>query len=320
MRNSINIIIALIVAIFVLVSTGVFYTVDETKQVVVTQFGELKGEPIVKSGLYFKFPWQKANYFERRILQWDGDANQIPTRDKRFIWVDTMARWRIKDPLKFMQSVRTEAGAQTRLDDIIDASTRAVLSSNRLIEAIRSSNRILESVDLTGLSDSEKLGKTEIEEIKSGREELARLIFTRAAESMPSYGIELVDVQIKRINYVEEVQRKVYERMISERNRAAEQFRSEGQGKRAEIEGQMAKELQEIQSEAYKTAQKIKGKADAKAIKIYANAYNKDPDFYSFVKTLETYKRTLGKDTNLILSTDNDFFQQLKGDWETSKE
>ncbi len=320
MRNPINVIILFLAAGFILLSTGIFYTVDETKQVVVTQFGELIGEPITQAGLYFKLPWQKVNYFDKRILQWDGDANQIPTRDKRFIWVDTTARWRIADPLKFMQSVRTETSAQSRLDDIIDASTRDVISSHRLIEAIRSSNRIFEYINQTQNTDNSDLVQSEIEEIQIGREELARKILLRAAETMPSYGIELVDVRIKRINYVEEVKRKVYERMISERKRAAEQFRSEGQGKKAEIEGQMTKELKEIQAEAYKQAQMIKGKADAEAIKIYADAYNKDPEFYSFLKTLETYKRTMGKDTNLILSTDNQFFEQLNGKLSVTKE
>lgn len=320
MRNPINMIIMFLAAGFILLSTGIVYTVDETQQVVVTQFGELIGEPITEAGLYFKLPWQKVNYFDRRILQWDGDANQIPTRDKRFIWVDTTARWRIADPLKFMQSVRSENSAQSRLDDIIDASTRDVISSHRLIEAIRSSNRIFKYLEESKTQDNNDLVQSEIEEIQIGREELARKILLRAAETMPSYGIELVDVRIKRINYVEEVKRKVYERMISERKRAAEQFRSEGQGKKAEIEGQMTKELKEIQAEAYKQAQVIKGKADAQAIKIYADAYNKDPEFYSFLKTLETYKKTMGKDTNLILSTDNQFFEQLNGELSVSKE
>ena len=305
-------VLMLIVVIFVLAS-GVFFTVDETQQAVVTQFGELVGNPIKQPGLYMKWPFvQTVNYFEKRILEWDGDPNQIPTIEKRFIWVDVTARWRIADPLKFMQSMRTESSAQTRLDDIIDASTRDVISSHQLVEAIRNSNRILEAnKDLVSVQGDAEFGNTALESIKMGREQLNKKIWERARPVMPEYGIELIDVRIKRINYVEEVHRKVYERMISERKRAAEQFRSEGQGRKAEIEGQMQKELNEIQSVAYKKAQEISGEADAKAIAIYAEAYNKDPEFYSFTKTLETYQNTINKDTVLMLSTDNDFYKLL---------
>lgn len=322
MKNSFNILLGLILAVALFLGTGLFYTVDETQQVVVTQFGELVGEPKTKAGLYFKMPWQQINYFEKRILQWDGDANQIPTRDKRFIWVNTTARWKISDPLKFMQSVRTEESAQTRLDDIIDASTRDVISRHKLIEAIRSSNRIIEERNTKEEleTSSDALSQTELEAVEIGREELARQILSRAAETTPQYGIQLIDVRIKRINYVSEVRDKVYDRMISERKRAAEQFRSEGQGKKAEIEGQIAKELQEINSEAYRKALIIKGKADAEAIKIYADAFNKDPEFYSFLKTLETYKRTMNQGTTLILSTDNEFYGALNGNLDYPKE
>jgi len=322
MRNTLSIYLGLFLAIVLFLGTGLFYTVDETQQVVVTQFGELMGQPKTKAGLYFKLPWQHINYFEKRILQWDGDANQIPTRDKRFIWVNTTARWKIADPLKFMQSVRTEESAQTRLDDIIDASTRDVISRHKLIEAIRSSNRIIEERDTKNEveTSSDALSYTELEAIEIGREELAKQILSRAAETTPQYGIELVDVRIKRINYVSEVRDKVYDRMISERKRAAEQFRSEGQGKKAEIEGQVAKELQDINAEAHKKALIIKGKADAEAIKIYADAFNKDPEFYTFFKTLETYKRTMNQGTTLILSTDNEFFELLNGKWDYPKE
>ncbi|MBP9853653.1 MAG: protease modulator HflC [Candidatus Omnitrophica bacterium] len=322
MRNTLNIYVGLILIAFLFLGTGLMYTIDETQQVVLTQFGELVGKPKSQAGLYFKLPWQQANYFEKRILSWGGDANQIPTRDKRFIWVDTFARWRINDPLKFMQSVRTEESAQSRLDDIIDSSTRDVISRHKLIEAIRSTNRII--AERNSVEDQETssgaLSYTELENVEIGREELAKQILIRAQATTPQYGIELIDVRIKRINYVSEVRDKVYDRMISERKRAAEQFRSEGQGKKAEIEGQITKELQEINSEAYKKAMILKGKADAEAIKIYADAFNKDPDFYSFLKTLETYKKTMNEGTTLILSTENDFFQQLNGQWDFSKE
>jgi membrane protease subunit HflC len=257
MNNGLNLIIGIVILVILLVSSGAFYIVDETQQVILTQFGSLVGKPITKAGLYLKMPFiQTVNYFDKRILKWDGDANEFPTRDKRFIWVDATARWRIADPLKFMQSVRTEASAQTRLDDIIDGSTRAIISDNVLVEAVRNSNRLpLEAKNNAEIKSEYDIGETELAEIIYGREELSRKILKRAAEIVPNYGIELIDVRIKRINYVQRVLDKVYERMISERKRAAEKFRSEGQGKKAEIEGQMVKELEQIRAEAYKTAQ-----------------------------------------------------------------
>lgn len=307
-RFAIPIVILVILGIVVLRNT--IYTIDETQQVVITQFGRPVGDPIKNAGLYFKRPFiQKANYFERRILQWDGSPNQIPTKDKRYIWVDTTARWRIADPLRFLQSVGNETGAHARLDDLIDSSTRDSITSHLLIEALRNTNRLLERAE----EAEEVLGAEEaLERIKVGREELTRGILKQAQELVPQYGIELIDVRIKRINYVEEVRRKVYQRMISERNRVAEQYRSEGQGKKAEIEGEMEKELKRITSEAYRKAQEIQGKADAEAIKIYAEAYSKDPEFYSFVRTLETYKQTIDEGSTLILSTDSDYFKYLK--------
>lgn len=315
MKITMNIIIGIIVVVVLFGAGGAFYTIDETQQVVLTQFGKLVGQPRTEAGLYFKLPFvQTANYFDKRILEWDGDATQMPTREKRLIWVDTTARWRIKDALKFMQRVRTEPSAQTRLDDIVDAKTREVISSHMLIEAIRNSNRLIEEGEIESLETvSSEFGRTALDSITEGREAISKMILARAAAAVQDYGIDLVDVKIKRINYVKEVQRKVYERMISERKRAAEEFRSEGQGKKAEIEGQMTKELQQIRSEAYRTAQEIKGKADAEAIKIYADAYNKDPEFYSFVKTLETYRKTIGDSTTMMLTTENDFYEYLNG-------
>jgi len=302
--------IAILAILGFMVISGAIYTVDETQQVVITQFGQPIGEPIKTAGLRFKTPFiQKANYFEKRILEWDGSPNQIPTKDKRYIWVDTTARWRIADPLKFLQSVGNETGAHTRLDDIIDSATRDSITSHILIEAVRNTNRLLERIKEV----EEVLGAEEaLERIKVGRDELTRGILKRARELVPQYGIEIIDVRIKRINYVEAVRIKVYERMISERKRAAEKYRSEGQGKKAGIEGEMEKELNRITSEAYRKAQGIKGKADAEAIKIYAGAYSKDPEFYSFLKTLETYKETIDKGSTIILSTDSDYYEYLK--------
>ena len=314
MKNTFNIVAGILVLLAALAAGSIFYTIDETEQVVVTQFGKLIGQPKLEAGLNMKLPWQTVNRFDKRILQWDGDADQIPTSEKRLIWVDTTARWRIDDPLKFMQRIRTEQSAQTRLDDIIDAKTREVISSHILIEVLRNSNRLIEEGEIEALENVvSEFGKTALKPIKLGRAALSKMILERAAEAVEDYGIELVDVKIKRINYVKVVQQKVYERMISERKRAAEQFRSEGQGKKAEIEGLRAKELEEIRSNAYRTAQEIKGKADAKAIKIYADAYNMDPEFYSFTKTLDTYRKTINKDTTLMFSTENDFYGYLSG-------
>jgi len=301
----------LAVLAIVLFLTGAVYVIDETQQVVITQFGKPVGKPITVAGLRFKTPLiQQAHYFEKRLLDWDGDPNQIPTKDKRYIWLDTTARWKISDALKFLQSVGTENGAHARLDDIINSATRDAITSHFLVEAIRNSNRILDTKEE---GEAVVVSVEPLEKIEIGRQALAGMILEKAKIIAPQYGIELVDVRIKRINYVEAVRRKVYERMIAERKRAAEQYRSEGQGKRAEIEGQKGKELKQITSEAYRTAQGIRGKADAQTIKIYAEAYNEDPQFYSFLKTLETYRKTIDETTTIILTTDSDYYKYLKG-------
>ena len=312
MKNASAGLLAVVVLGIVIVAAST-YTVDETQQVVITQFGKPKGDPIKAAGLHFKTPFiQKANTFERRVLEWDGSPNQIPTKDKRYIWVDTTARWRITDPLKFLESVGNETGAHARLDDIIDSSTRDLVTNHRLIEALRNTNRVLEGQEEAAQGEVVLGTEEALERIDVGREQLTRAILERARELVPQYGIELVDVRIKRINYVEDVRKKVYERMISERRRAAEKFRSEGQGKKAEVAGEMEQELKRISSEAYRTAQEIKGKAEAEAIRIYAEAYSKDPEFYSFVKTLETYTETIDGRSTIILSTDSDYFGYLK--------
>jgi membrane protease subunit HflC len=312
MNKLIYIGLSIVGLIILLRISGTVYTVDESVQVVITQFGKPVGEPIKEAGLYFKTPFiQRANYFEKRLLVWDGAPNQIPTKDKRYIWVDTTARWKISDPLKYLQSVINETGAQARLDDIIDSATRDAITGHPLIEVVRNSNRVLpmlKAQETQEMQASEKVA----EEIKVGREELTRGILKRASEMVPQYGIELVDVRIKRINYVEEVRKKVYDRMISERKRVAEEYLSEGQGKKAEIEGERGKEKQRIISQAYRKAQEIKGKADAQATKIYASAYNNDPEFYSFIKTLDTYATTIDKESTVILTTDSDYFEYLK--------
>jgi len=302
-------VLAAVALILLLVVIDGAYTVSETEQVVITQFGEPVGKPITRAGLYFKIPFiQKVHVFDKRLLEWDGDPNQIPTLDKKYIWVDTFARWRIADPLKFFQAVHTESEAQARLDDIIDSITRDQVSSHNLIEVVRNTNRkmVLASQEL-----QQELEQT-IEQVKVGREQLMRNILKQASKLVPNYGIELVDVRIKRVNYVKEVREKVYDRMISERKRIAEKYRSEGQGARAEIEGRMQKELKRIRSEAYRKAQEIKGKADAEATRIYAQAYNRDPEFYSFLTTLDSYKEALKNNTRLIITTGSDFYKYLK--------
>jgi modulator of FtsH protease HflC len=312
--NKFGSIVALSAGILVLAiiafATGAIYIVDEVQQVVITQFGRPIGNPITSAGLHFKKPFiQEAHYFDKRLLDWDGDPNQIPTKDKKYIWVDTTARWRIIDSLKFLQSVGNEIGARGRIDDIINSATRDVVTSHLLVEAVRNSNRILN----TKLEGEDLIVTDEaLEKIEVGRESLEKAVLEKAKILAPQYGIEIDDVRIKRINYVEDVRNKVYDRMIAERKRAAEKYRSEGQGKSAEIEGQVAKELKEITSEAYRKAQLVVGKADAEAVSIYGKAYNRDPDFYSFLKTMETYKVTIDGASTVILTTDSDYYKYLK--------
>ncbi len=295
-----------IIVLFIVFALGCLYTVDMTEQVVITYFG--KPTAVVKEpGLHFKGPFLwKVNRFEKRLMEWDGSADQIPTKDKKFIWVDTFARWRIVNPLKYFQSVHTEREAQTRLDDIIDGSTRDFITENMLIEVVRNSNRELVQTE-TGVQLDEEIVAIEI-----GRKEITRRILEKAKQLMPQFGIELIDVQIKRINYVEEVREKVYERMISERMRIAGLYRAEGKKNFEDIEGQKKKELQRIESEAYEKAETIRGKADAEATKIYARAFNRDPEFYSFIRSLESYKNSLKENSVAILTTDNDYLRYLK--------
>jgi membrane protease subunit HflC len=291
-------------------ASGLVFIVDETKQAVITQFGKPVGKPIVVSGLHFKLPIiQHAHCFEKRLLEWDGDPNQIPTKDKKYIWVDTTARWKIIDALKFLQSVGNEHSAQSRLDDVINSATRDAITRHLLVDAVRNSNRILESKEL---GEDAIVGEEALEHIEAGRHKLTRTILEKAKVLGPQYGIEVIDVRIKRINYVDEVRAKVYDRMIAERKRAAQKYRSEGEGKAAEISGQVGKELKEITSEAYRQAQILKGKADAETVSIYAQAYSQEPDFYSFTKTLETYGKTIDDKSTLLLSTESDYYGYLK--------
>jgi membrane protease subunit HflC len=299
-------------AIIAFVIYGAAYSVDETEQVVITQFGRIVGEPKTDPGLKFKIPFiQKANYFNKNLLEWDGDPGQVPTLDKTFIWVDTFARWKIVDPVKFFQTVNNRFAAVGKLNDIIDPAVRNFITSHHLIEAVRKSNRQLDTAEV-GIEDSDRKARV-IYNISIGRQKITQGILEQAQPKLTPFGIELVDVKIKRINYVEEVRKSVYGRMIAERNQIAEKFRSEGKGEAQKILGEKERDLQEIESEAFKTAQRLKGNADAEATIIYADAYGRDPEFYSFVQTLEIYREALDKNSSIILSTDSEFLKYLKG-------
>ena len=283
------------------------YIVNETEQVVVTQFGRVVGTPITDPGLHIKVPFiQRVNRYEKRFLEWDGDPNQIPTRDKRFIHVDTYARWRISDPRLFRERVETDSRALSRLDDILDGETRNTVARHDLIEVVRSTNR--EFVVVEEFDEAEATGPRAI---SSGRSKLATEVLVAATARVADLGIEVLDFRFKRITYQADVQRNVYERMISERQRIAERFRSEGAGESARINGDKERQLKEITSAAYREAQGIKGKADAEAARIYAKAYNRDPEFYRFLKTMETYRATIDPETTLVLTTDGDFYRYL---------
>ena len=294
------------------------YIVDESEQVVLTQFGKPVGDPVTEPGLYFKTPFvQTVNRFDKRFLEWDGERNQLPTRDKRFIFVDTYARWRISDPLKFFQRLRDERGAQSRLDDILDGETRNVIARHDLIEVVRTSQRDFAVDDertggLSNTAGTEEANDNKSFQVEVGRERLAAMVLEASQSRTDDLGIEILDFRFKRINYVDAVQKEVYNRMISERKRIAEQFRSEGTGEAARINGEKERELAKITSQAYREAEEIRGDAEAKATQIYADAYNENPELYRFLKSLETYKATIDSDTTLILGTESDLYQYLE--------
>ena len=298
---------ALLLFVLMLLSSST-YLVSETEQVIITQFGEPRGNAVSAPGLHFKLPFiQKANVFEKRFLEWDGSPNQMPTKDKRFIWVDMYARWRVTDPLKFFQRLRDERGAQSRLDDILDGETRNAVASYDLIELVRSSNRAPDTIPIE--SEEERIV---LEKIAKGRRAIATGILEAARLRTSDLGIEVLDIRLKRINYVDEVAKDVYARMIAERRRIAERFRSEGEGQAARIQGERQRDLQRIQSEAYRLAQELRGKADAEATAIYAEAYGRDAEFYAFFKSLETYERVIDGKTYFVLGTDSDLLRYLR--------
>ncbi|MGD8720362.1 MAG: protease modulator HflC, partial [Desulfobacterales bacterium] len=307
-KGPIILIVLLIVGVVVYQSA---YIVTETQQVVVTQFGRIVGSPVVSPGLKFKVPFiQAANYFPKNLLDWDGDPGQIPTLDKTFIYVDAFARWKIVEPVKFFQTVNNPFNAIGRLNDIIDPAVRDFITSNRLIEVVRNSNRELDTTEV-GREDEQAQRRPSLM-ISIGRQKITEGILKQAQPKLAQFGIELVDVKIKRINYVEEVRQSVYNRMIAERKQIAEKFRSEGKGEAQKIRGDKERELKLITSEAYRKAQEIKGVADAESTKLYAQAFGVDPEFYSFVRTLEIYRQSLDEKNSLVLSTESEFLKYFK--------
>ena len=307
-RSVVPVFAVALVALFVL--QAAMFTVAENEQVLITQFGRIarsEKEP----GLHWKSPFvQDIHTFDKRWLEWEGSPNQIPTRDKKYIWVEVFARWRIEDATKFYQRLRDEQSAQSRLDDIIDGEVRNVVANHDLIDIVRSTSREFEQGDEVNTNDEEQGAFTP----SIGREEIAKLVLTKSAQVMPDYGIELADIKILRVSYVDSVQQKVFQRMISERQRIAQRYRSEGKGRRAEIEGRVERELLRIRSEAYRKAEEIRGKSDAEAAAIYAEAYNRDPELYGFLKSLETYRSIIDEGTEIVLSTDAPVLKYLRAE------
>ncbi|MFG0318756.1 MAG: protease modulator HflC [Planctomycetota bacterium JB042] len=303
--------VALVVALLVAVAAA--FTVHETEQVIITQFGDPVRGPITESGLHFKLPFvQDVRRFDKRILEWDGDAREIVTKDKKTIFVDTTARWRIKDPLKFLKTANNEASAQSRLDDILDGATRRFISENNLIEAVRASDRELQQEEEIEAFASERSAE---DRISVGRDQLIESILSACQADVAELGIELIDVRIRRIDYSAKVRQSVQKRMIAERNQIAERYRSEGTGRAAEIEGEKQKELKRIESESFRKAETIRGEADAEATRIYAESFGADPEFYAFYQTLDTYRQALASgDTTLVLSTESELLKYLKGE------
>lgn len=303
------IIIAVLVGIVLIGLFSSAFIVQEQDQVVITQFGRPVGEAITEPGMYFKIPLiQDANYFEKRYMEWNGDPNQVPTKDKKFIFVDTYARWQITDPLQFFKRLTNERGAQSRIDDILDGDTRNFIANNNIEEAVRTSNRVPESSDIEIIGDS-------LAKIFVGRDKIQQMILESANKQTAELGIKILDFRFKRINYVQEVQTQVYERMKSERYRIADKFRSEGQGEASRINGEKERELKNIQSIAFRDAEMIKGKADAEAAAIYAQAYDQSSQsrsLYAFLKSMETFEKTFDGKTSVFISTDSELYKYLK--------
>ena len=311
MKSTKYILNLIFILLLIILTTASTYIVKESNQVIITQFGKPVGTAVTESGLKLKVPFiQKANYFEKRYMEWDGDPNLVPTKDKMFIFVDSYARWRITDPLQFFKRLTNERGAQSRLDDIIDGETRDHVAAHNLVETVRSSNRVPVSSGVV----SEEIGDS-LTNISVGREKIQQMILVSSNEKAKDLGIEILDFRFKRITYEEKVREQVYNRMNSERYRIADKYRSEGQGEASKINGQKEKELKTIQSEAFRDAEEIKGKADAQAAAIYAAAYDRSSasrDLYAFLKSMETFEKTFDNQTSIILSTESELFKYLK--------
>jgi modulator of FtsH protease HflC len=308
--NKTSLLLGIIAFALVVLVLDATFIIDETQQAIITEFGKPVGKPRSNPGMNFKMPFiQKVQFFDKRFLEWDGDSNQVPTRDKKFIFVDTYARWEITNPLQFFIRLRDERSAQSRLDDILDGETRNAVASHDLLDLVRSTNREPEKAD-------EVFEAMEIlDSISVGREKIEATILKKANERTTDLGIRILDFRFKRLNYVEEVRNRVYERMISERNRIADQFRSEGQGEAKKIGGNKERDLAQIQSEAVKQAEIIRGKADAEATAIYASAYNRSQqskDLYAFLKAMETLEKSLDEKTSIVISTNSELFKYLK--------
>ena len=301
-----------ILVLFVVLNSA--YTIHETEQAIITQFGKPQGEPVTTAGLHFKIPFvQQVNPIESRILAWDGRPNEMPTKDKTYIEVDTFARWRIMDAKQYFLRLRDERSAQSRLDDILGSETRNAIAKHELIEIVRTTKDRQPAIDELLIAESSNLGQ--LYPITKGRALIEQEIFEQAEGKLIDFGIELLDIRFKRINYNETVRQEIYARMISERQQIAERFRSEGAGEAARIIGKKERDLQEIESKAYKTIQEIQGQADAEATQIYAEAYNQSPAsaaFYEFQKTLETYESVISSDTTMILTTESELYRYLK--------
>jgi membrane protease subunit HflC len=305
MKQITNFLLIGLVLLGIIVVYDGFFIVQEGRQVMITQFGKPIGSPKTDAGLYFKMPFlQQVNEFDARIFIWNGEPNQIPTNDKTFVYLDVTARWRIADALKFLQAVRTEERAQSLLDDIIGGTVRDMVNKNNLIEIIRSSDWSLDNMT----PSNQEPGTRPVR----GRDVISDQILEIAAKAMPQYGIELRDVMFRRVNYIDSVRQRVYDRMISERKRIAAEKRSMGEGQKARILGTVDRELRVITSTANKNAVEIKGRADAEATRIYGEAYSQDPEFFSFLKTLESYEKIIGTNTSMVMSSDSDLYRYLK--------
>lgn len=305
-------VVAIVALVVIAVGLSCAYTVDETEQVVITRFSKVSRVALTP-GLHFKLPFiEKAITYPKNLQAWNGDPGQIPTKDKTYIWVDPFARWKIVNPVRFFETIGIDSRMATnRLNEIIDPAVRNLITSNPLIEAVRNTNREMDVFEI-GMEDVQKDKQNTTSTISVGRNKIDAMILNQARDKLEGFGIELVDVKIKRIDYVEEVRQSVYGRMIAERKQIAEKFRSEGLGEAQKIRGDKERDLKQIESEAYRTAQEIKGKADAEATRLYAEAFGADPEFYSFTRTLEIYGESLDKESSLVLSTDSDIFRYLK--------